>query len=175
MCKSTKYLNGRILSEKESMCVTTLLREDTFYPPGNRRKSAAAPSSAVLPSAASTVTAALLEAASSGSPGPFLSRGGGQPLCSRRGVRACVRKRGHELLCSNRLSDEIFTIKQHCNALTITVPLHYIVKIWSLLFFTCFYRKIKIVMILLDHECFSAIHDCLHSFLKNCSWFTLLC
>ena len=129
MCKSTKYLNGRILSEKESMCVTTLLREDTFYPPGNRRKSAVSPLGTVLPSAASTVTAPLLEAPFSESPGPFLSRGGWQPLCSRKGVRACVRKRGHELLCSNRLSDEIFTIKQHFNALTITVPLHYIVKI----------------------------------------------
>ena len=74
MCKFTKYLNGRILSEKESMCVTTLLREGKFYPPGNRRKSAAAPSDAVLPSAASTVTVAMLEVPSSESPGPFLSR-----------------------------------------------------------------------------------------------------
>ena len=62
--------------------------------------------------------------------GRFLvGRGGGQPLCSRKGVRACVRKRVHELFCSNRLSDEIFTIKQHFNALTITVSLHYIVKV----------------------------------------------
>ena len=73
MCKFTKYLNGRILSEKESMCVTTLIREGQFYSPGNRRKSAAAPSGAVLPSAASTVTVAVLEAPSSERPGPFLS------------------------------------------------------------------------------------------------------
>ena len=96
-------------------------------------------------SAATIVTVTVPEVHSSESRGPVLSRREreGCHFYSRKEVKVYMREHVHDLFWSTRPSDDIFTIKQHFNALTVAVSLHYHVRIWSLLFFIYFYRKIK--------------------------------